>query len=84
MARRHRATAGHSLALADEMRGGIAEYQRRLDEQGIVQRRVWIVELPLSDYLQWELHVLRIRADLGERIRVLPPSAGRASPSPTG
>ena len=56
-----------SLALADEMCDGIAEYQRRLDKQGVVQRRVRIVELPLSDYLWWELYVLRIRADLGER-----------------
>ncbi|MFB9830961.1 DUF6879 family protein [Actinoallomurus acaciae] len=64
-----------SLALADEMRDGIAEHQRRLDAQGIIQRRLRIVELPLSDYLWWELYVLRIRADLGERIRVLSPSA---------
>jgi hypothetical protein len=63
-----------SLALADEMRTGIAEHQRRLDAHGIVQRRIRVVELPLSDYLWWELYVLRIRADLGERIRVLPPS----------
>jgi hypothetical protein len=64
-----------ALALADEMRDGIAEHQRRLDERGIIQRRVRIVELPLTDYLWWELYVLRIRADLGERIRVLPSSA---------
>jgi hypothetical protein len=64
-----------SLILADDMRTGIAEHQRRLDAHGIVQHRVRIVELPFSDYLWWELYVLRIRADLGERIRVLPPSA---------
>lgn len=64
-----------SLALADEMRAGIAEHQRRLDAHGIVQRRLRIVEFPLSDYLWWELYVLRIRANLGERIRVLPLSA---------
>ena len=64
-----------SLALADEMRDGIAEHQRRLDAHDIIQRRLRIVELPLSDYLWWELYVLRIRADLGERIRVLSPSA---------
>ncbi|MGH3373433.1 MAG: DUF6879 family protein [Actinoallomurus sp.] len=63
-----------SLKLADGMRAGTAEHQRRLDAQGIVQRRIRVVELPLSDYLRWELYVLRIRADLGERIRVLPPS----------
>jgi hypothetical protein len=60
--------------LADEMRAGISEHQRRLDAKGIVQCRVRFVELPLSDYLRWELYVLRIRADLGERIRVLSPS----------
>jgi hypothetical protein len=63
-----------ALLLADEMRAGIAEHQHRLDAQGIVQRRLRVVELPLSDYLWWELYVLRIRADLGKRIRVLPPS----------
>jgi Family of unknown function (DUF6879) len=61
--------------LADQMRTGIREHQRRLDAKGIVQRRIRIVELPLTDYLRWELYVLRIRADLGERIRVLSPSA---------
>ncbi|MCO5968934.1 DUF6879 family protein [Actinoallomurus soli] len=64
-----------SLALAEEMRAGIAELQRRLDAQGIVQRRVRIVDLPVTDYLAWELNVLRIRAELGERIRVLSSSA---------
>jgi hypothetical protein len=60
-----------ALALAEEMRAGIARHQRRLDARRIVQQRVRVVELPLSDYLWWELHVLRIRADLGERIRVV-------------
>ncbi|MEV0403015.1 DUF6879 family protein [Actinoallomurus sp. NPDC050550] len=64
-----------SLVLAEEMRAGIAELQRRLDGHGIVQRRVRIVDLPITDYLWWELNILRIRAELGERIRVLPPSA---------
>lgn len=64
-----------AIAQAEEMRTGIAEHQRRLDEAGIAQHRARIVELPLSDYLRWELHILRIRAGLGERIRVLPPEA---------
>jgi hypothetical protein len=63
-----------ALLLADEMRASIAEHQCRLDARGIVQRRLRVVELPLSDYLWWELYVLRIRAGLGERIRVLLPS----------
>jgi hypothetical protein len=64
-----------ALAQAEEMRTGIAGHQRRLDEASITQYRARIVELPLSDYLRWELHILRIRAGLGERIRVLPPEA---------
>jgi hypothetical protein len=60
--------------LADQMGDGIREHQRRLDAKGIVQRRLRVVEVPLSDYLRWELYVLRIRADLGERIRVLSPT----------
>lgn len=65
---------GLAWRLADEMRDGIAEHQRRLDARGIVQRRVRVVATPLTDYLRWELHVLHIRAELGERIRVISPA----------
>lgn len=33
--------------------------------------RVRIVERPVSPYLQWEMHVLRMRADEGEEIRIV-------------
>lgn len=65
---------GLAYRLAEEMRPGISDHQLRLDAEKIVQRRVRVVELPLTDYLRWELYVLRIRAELGERIRVVPPA----------
>jgi hypothetical protein len=33
--------------------------------------RVRVVEKPLTAYLQWELHSLRMRAECGERVRVV-------------
>jgi hypothetical protein len=60
-----------ALRLAEEMRPSIRTHQERLDQRGITQHRVRIVELPPSPYLWWELHVLHIRAELGERITVL-------------
>ncbi|GAA2121184.1 DUF6879 family protein [Actinomadura alba] len=66
-----------ALRLAEEMRPSIKGLQQRLDEHGITQHRVRIVEWPLSPYLWWELHVLRIRAEEGERIRVLDTAAVR-------
>ncbi|MEU5844664.1 DUF6879 family protein [Saccharopolyspora shandongensis] len=34
--------------------------------------RVRIVEEPLTPYMRWQLHSLRIRAECGDRIRVVP------------
>ncbi|MEU9608672.1 DUF6879 family protein [Streptomyces sp. NPDC048057] len=35
--------------------------------------RVRVVEQPLTPYVQWELHLLRVRAECGELIRVIGP-----------
>jgi hypothetical protein len=35
--------------------------------------RVRVVEQPLTPYLQWEVHLLRVRAECGELIRVIGP-----------
>ncbi|RCG31624.1 hypothetical protein DQ384_08660 [Sphaerisporangium album] len=61
-----------SLQLAEQMRAGRTEHQRELDRCGIVQRRIRFVSDPPTPYLQWELHLLMIWAQLGEQIRVLP------------
>ena len=39
--------------------------------RGIVSRRVRVVEIPVTAYLQWELHGLKLRAECGEEIRVV-------------
>jgi hypothetical protein len=44
------------------------------ERRGNVFHRLRVVEEPLSPYLQWELHTLRLRAEYGEQIRVLPAS----------
>jgi hypothetical protein len=36
---------------------------------------VRIVEHPVTPYLQWEMHALRLRAGAGEQIRVVPAEA---------
>ncbi|MGX1668607.1 DUF6879 family protein [Streptomyces sp. NPDC055400] len=41
------------------------------EQRGLHLRRVRYVEIPPSDYLVWEMAVLRQRVDLGEQIRVV-------------
>lgn len=60
-----------SLALLEEARERMAD---DLPPKGEL-RRLRIVDLPPTPYLQWELHLLAIRAALGERGRVLGLSA---------
>lgn len=66
-----------AVRLIEAMRPGRAEHQKKLDEMGIVQYRVRIVTRPVTSYLQWELTALRLWAELGEKIRVLPAEAIR-------
>ncbi|HEX4811655.1 MAG TPA: hypothetical protein VFV66_02740 [Nonomuraea sp.] len=57
-----------SLALAERMAGPLAEYFRTR----VPVRRARVVEFPISAYLQWELHVLAVRARAGSPCRVVP------------
>jgi uncharacterized protein DUF6879 len=59
-----------SLRLLEAGRTQLAEYHRRIEQNGFLARRARVVEEPLSDYLQWELHALRIRDQCGGPIRV--------------
>ncbi|MEU7525159.1 DUF6879 family protein [Saccharothrix sp. NPDC042600] len=61
-----------SLRLLEEGRGDLAAEQRRMAEAGFTARRVRVVEEPISPYLQWELHVLRLRDECGGPVRVVP------------
>ncbi|EGX57903.1 hypothetical protein SZN_20597 [Streptomyces zinciresistens K42] len=60
-----------ALALAGERRDDYAGELRRAARLGIAQRRLRVVEFPITPYVQWEFFVLRVRADLGDDIRVL-------------
>ncbi|GAA3259746.1 DUF6879 family protein [Nonomuraea helvata] len=56
-----------SLALADRMAVPVADYFRHR----VPVRRVRVVEFPISAYLQWEMHVLALRARAGSPCRVV-------------
>ncbi|GHF63234.1 hypothetical protein GCM10018790_46340 [Kitasatospora xanthocidica] len=62
---------GEALRLLEGRRAALLEIGREDEERGSFFHRVRVVERPLSAYLQWELHSLRIRAECGERIRIL-------------
>ncbi|MEU7876145.1 DUF6879 family protein [Dactylosporangium sp. NPDC049140] len=60
-----------SLRILEAGRGDMADYYRRTAERGFVTRRVRVVEEPIIPYLQWELHVLRMRDEFGGAVRVV-------------
>lgn len=62
-----------SLRLLERNRAGLREQFARITAAGSSVRRVRVVEEPLTRYLYWELHSLRLRAQCGERIRVVGP-----------
>jgi len=61
-----------ALRLEELNRQEILAYYTAYAEKGITGRRVRVVEFPISPYLQWELNGLRIRAECGEKIHVVP------------
>ncbi|MGW2412045.1 DUF6879 family protein [Streptomyces tubercidicus] len=62
-----------ALRLAEEERDIIREVAEETERRGVVLYRVRVVEKPLTPYLQWEMHLLRLRAEYGEKIRVIGP-----------
>jgi hypothetical protein len=60
-----------ALRLINAERPGFTAFYREFARHRGAMRRVRIVEEPVSAYLQWEFHVLRVRAECGERCRVL-------------
>lgn len=64
-------------ARRDKLRGIAADETARR----AVFHRVRVVEEPLTPYLQWELHSLRLSAQYGERVRILPAKAVAAAES---
>lgn len=60
-----------ALRLIEDEREYLAEFAAKTARLGIVIYRVRVVEKPVDPYLQWELHLLKLRAECGELIRVI-------------
>ncbi|WP_445402438.1 DUF6879 family protein [Streptomyces sp. LE64] len=67
-----------SLHLLAEQRGHYEEYLGKIADHGFALHRVRVVEEPLDPYLQWELHLLRLKEECGEVTRVVGPERVRA------
>jgi hypothetical protein len=63
---------GRSKELYAEMRPELQAFFNRYQERGSRFCRIRVIEAPLTPYLHWEVHCLRVRAQCGERIRVVP------------
>ena len=62
---------GHALDLLDKDRDAVRADAERNSDQGLEIRRVRVVERPLSPYVQWELHALRMLAEEGLGVNVI-------------
>jgi len=62
-----------SLRLLEDERAILAEQQSEAISLGIDLYRVRVVAEPIAPYLQWELHLLALRAQYGEKVRVVGP-----------
>lgn len=60
-----------ALSLVEEKREVYARQFQDADRLGVVERRLRVVEFPVTPYVQWELFVLRLRVELGDRIKVI-------------
>lgn len=62
-----------ALRLVEARRAGLLDVSRLAARHRCRLLRVRVVEMPLTPYLQWELCLLRVRAECGELIRVIRP-----------
>lgn len=63
--------ADQARELIESERDFLAEFQQKARDLGISLYRVRVVERPITAYLWWELHLLKLRAECGELIRVV-------------
>src|SRR3954452_17814800 len=67
------------LRLFEAERDALVRRARDEAARGAVFHRIRVVEEPLTPYVQWELHWLRLSAECGHSVRVLPASAVAAA-----
>ncbi|MGW3568508.1 DUF6879 family protein [Streptomyces sp. NPDC000941] len=60
-----------ALSLVEEKREAYARQSQRASELGVTERRLRVVEFPVTPYVQWELFVLRLGVELGKKIKVI-------------
>lgn len=60
-----------SMELLEAERPALQGYFDRISQSGFNFNRVRIVDRPIIPYLQWELHVLHVRMQCGEQIRIV-------------
>jgi uncharacterized protein DUF6879 len=60
-----------ALRLLEETRGDLLAIAQDDARRGSLFHRVRVVEEPLTPYLQWQLHSLRLRAECGESVRII-------------
>ncbi|MEU9393413.1 DUF6879 family protein [Streptomyces sp. NPDC048324] len=60
-----------SLRLIEELRPEFEEYYGKIAAAGFALHRVRVVERPVVPYIQWELNLLRVKDEYGERVRVV-------------
>lgn len=60
-----------AFRLIEARRASLAEYYAKVAHSGFTTYRARVVEDQITPYLQWELHSLRQRNELGEQIRVV-------------
>jgi hypothetical protein len=68
-----------ALRLFAAERAALRASAREQALSGAAFHRIRVVEEPLTPYVQWELHWLRLSAECGHRVRVLPAAAVAAS-----
>jgi hypothetical protein len=69
------------LRLFEAEREALRRSAREDESRGTAFRRIRVVQEPLTPYVQWELHWLRLSAECGHPVRVLPAPALAASES---
>jgi hypothetical protein len=60
-----------ALSLIEEKRPVYTEQLRKRADLGLLERRLRVVEFPVTPYVQWEFNVLRLKVELGDPIRVM-------------
>ncbi|MDT0471324.1 hypothetical protein RM863_04150 [Streptomyces sp. DSM 41014] len=60
-----------ALSLIEEKREIYTQQFRDAARLNVLERRLRVIEFPVTPYVQWEMHVLRLRVELGDHIKVL-------------